>query len=214
MRLFGPDPGRVKICGITCETDARLCIEAGSSALGFNFYPGSSRHVSTDALAWIHDLAGMADRVAVVVNAPPELLRTLVASGCFEMIQFHGDETPDQCAAPGAPVWMKAIRAKDRASLDNSNQFDTPHILIDAWSPGAYGGTGQTADWKMLADFATANPARKFVLAGGLAPHNVAEAIRSVRPAAVDVAGGVESSPGRKDPAKVRDFLQAARTAL
>jgi phosphoribosylanthranilate isomerase len=214
MRLFGPEPGRVKICGITNQADARLCAEAGASALGFNFYPGSSRHISTDALEWIRGLAGLADRVAVVVNPPPDLLQTLIVSQCFELIQFHGDETPLQCATSGAPVWMKAIRAKDRASLDNSTQFDTPQILLDAWSPSTYGGTGQTADWKMLAEFAADFPARKFVLAGGLNPKNVAEAIRSVRPAAVDVAGGVESAPGRKDSAKVRDFLLAAREAV
>jgi phosphoribosylanthranilate isomerase len=214
MRLFGPEPGRVKICGITTEADARLCIEAGVSALGFNFYLGSSRHISIDALPWIRGLEGLVDRVAVVVNAPADLLQTLIASGCFEMIQFHGDETPDQCASAGAAVWMKAIRAKDRASLDDSRLFETPRILLDAWSPSAYGGTGQTADWKMLADFVAGNPSRQFVLAGGLNPGNVADAIRSVRPAAVDVAGGVESAPGRKDPAKVRDFLQAAREAV
>ena len=214
MKLFGPNPGRVKICGITNESDARICAEAGASALGFNFYPGSSRHVSLDSLQWIRELAGSADRVAVVVNSQPDLLTQLIESGCFEMIQFHGDETPAHCALSGAPAWMKAIRAKDRSSLDESTNFDTPHILLDAWSPAAYGGTGQTADWKMLAEFVAAYPPRKFVLAGGLTPHNVAQAIRSVHPAAVDVAGGVESAPGRKDSAKVRDFLQAAREAV
>jgi len=214
MRLFGPEPGRVKICGITNEADARFCIEAGASALGFNFYPGSSRHITTGSLSWIRGLEGLVDRVAVVVNAPADLLQTLTRSGCFEMIQFHGDETPEWCAASGAPVWMKAIRAKDRTSLEGSSLFDTRRILLDAWSPSAYGGTGRTADWKMLADFVAGNPSRQFVLAGGLNPGNIAEAIRSVRPAAADVAGGVESAPGRKDPAKVRDFLQAAREAV
>lgn len=214
MKLFGPGPGRVKICGITNEADARLCIEAGASALGFNFYPGSSRHISTGALHWIRTLEGLVDRVAVVVNAPADLLETLIQSGCFEVIQFHGDETPEACENSGAPIWMKAVRAKDRVALENSNQFQTSHILLDAWSPAAYGGTGQTADWKMLADFVAENATRNFILAGGLTPQNVAEAIRAVRPTAVDVAGGVESSPGQKDPAKVRDFLQAAREAL
>jgi phosphoribosylanthranilate isomerase len=214
MRLFGPGPGRVKICGITNEADARLCIESGADALGFNFYPGSSRHISVEALPWIRGLEGLVDRVAVVVNAPAELLQTLIQSGCFDMIQFHGDETPELCASSGAPVWMKAIRAKDQASLNDSVRFDTPRVLLDAWSPSAYGGTGQTADWKMLADFVAENPSRQFVLAGGLTPQNVSAAIRAVRPAAVDVAGGVETAPGRKDPAKVRDFLQAAREAV
>jgi phosphoribosylanthranilate isomerase len=108
---------------------------------------------------------------------------------------------------------MKAIRAKNRETLDSALLFETPHLLLDAWSPSAYGGTGETADWTMLRDFVSEFPEKKFVLAGGLTPRNVAEAIRAVRPAAVDVAGGVESSPGRKDAAKVRDFIQAARSA-
>jgi phosphoribosylanthranilate isomerase len=213
MRLFAPGAGRVKICGITTEADARMCVEAGADALGFNFYEKSSRHLSLAALDWIQGLEGVADRVAVVVNASSELLETLIRSGCFEAIQFHGDETPEQCATSGAASWMKAIRAKDRETLDSALLFETPHLLLDAWSPSAYGGTGETADWTMLRDFVSEFPEKKFVLAGGLTPRNVAEAIRAVRPAAVDVAGGVESSPGRKDAAKVRDFIQAARSA-
>lgn len=213
MRLFAPGTGRVKICGITTEADARMCAESGADAMGFNFYEKSSRHLSVEALGWIRGLEGLADRVAVVVNAAPELLATLIRSGCFEAIQFHGDETPAQCAASGAPSWMKAIRAKNRATLESAVHFETPHMLLDAWSPSAYGGTGETADWTMLRDFVSEFPEKKFVLAGGLTPQNVAEAIRAVRPAAVDVAGGVESSPGRKDPAKVQDFMQAARGA-
>ena len=213
MRLFAPGTGRVKICGITTEADARMCAEAGADALGFNFYEKSSRHLSLAALDWIQGLEGVADRVAVVVNASSELLETLIRSGCFEAIQFHGDETPEQCAGSRAPNWMKAIRAKDRATLESALQFETPHLLLDAWSPSAYGGTGETADWMMLRDFVSEFPEKKFVLAGGLTSQNVAEAIRAVRPAAVDVAGGVESSPGRKDSAKVRDFMLAARSA-
>ena len=211
MRLFAPGTGRLKICGITREEDASICAEAGADALGFNFYPKSSRHISLEALDWIRGLEGMVDRVAVVVNATPELLEILVRSGCFEMIQFHGDETPEQCRNAGAGCWIKAIRAKDRKTLEESTRFGSPHILLDAWSPAAYGGTGQTADWTMLRQCVADFPEKKFVLAGGLSPSNVAEAIRHVRPAAVDVAGGVESSPGRKDSGKVRDFIQAAR---
>jgi phosphoribosylanthranilate isomerase len=98
--------------------------------------------------------------------------------------------------------------------LAEVNRFSTPHILLDSWSPAAYGGTGKTADWKMIGEFVTENPKRRFVLAGGLNPDNVAEAIQTVRPVAVDVAGGVEESPGKKDPAKVRAFIQAVRMAV
>lgn len=213
MRLFAPGAGRVKICGITTEADARMCAECGADALGFNFYEKSSRRLSLASLDWIRGLEGVADRVAVVVNADPELLETLIRSGCFEAIQFHGDESPGHCASSGAATWMKAIRAKDREALDLAIRYETPHLLLDAWSPTAYGGTGETADWTMLRDFVSGFPEKKFVLAGGLSPQNVAAAILAVRPAAVDVAGGVESSPGRKDAAKVRDFIQAARGA-
>ena len=215
MRLFDVPAPRVKICGITSETDALMCAEAGADALGFNFYSGSKRYIDPSvSLGWIAKLEGAADRVAVVVNATPELVNLLWKSECFEMIQFHGDESPTQCAMSGVTSWMKAIRVRDDESLAEANRFTTPHILLDSWSPAAYGGTGKTADWKMIGAFVAEHPEHRFVLAGGLNPSNVAEAIRVVRPAAVDVAGGVEESPGKKDPAKVRAFLQAVRAAI
>ncbi len=214
MRLFGPGAGHVKICGITSEKDALECVEAGVDALGFNFFPGSSRYISLESLDWIRGLNGLVDRVAVVVNPEQELIDKLWHSGCFEMIQFHGDESPTRCAMSGVTNWMKAIRVRNPESLAEANRFSTPHILLDSWSPAAYGGTGKTADWKMTGEFLAQHPEHRFVLAGGLTPDNVAEAIRTARPAAVDVAGGVEESPGKKDPARVRAFLQAARGAL
>ena len=214
MRLFGPGTGHVKICGITNEKDALDCVHAGADALGFNFFPGSSRYISFESLDWIRSLNGMVDRFAVVVNPEQELIDTLWNSRCFEMIQFHGDESPTRCAMSGVTNWMKAIRVRDRESLAEANRFSTVHILLDSWSPAAYGGTGKTADWKMIGKFLADHSEHRFVLAGGLNPDNVADAIRSVRPAAVDVAGGVEESPGKKDPAKVRAFIDAARGAL
>ena len=214
MRLFGPGAGHVKICGITRKDDALDCVEAGTDALGFNFFPGSSRHIPLESLEWIRQLNGLVDRVAVVVNPDPDLLDTLWRSECFEMIQFHGDESPTRCAMSGVTNWMKAIRVRDDKSLAEANRFSTPHILLDSWSPAAYGGTGKTADWQMIGAFVAEHPEHRFVLAGGLNPDNVAEAIRVARPAAVDVAGGVEESPGKKDPAKVRAFLQAVRAAI
>jgi phosphoribosylanthranilate isomerase len=213
MRLFGTGTGHVKICGITREEDALDCIKAKADALGFNFFPGSSRHIPLESLEWIRQLNGLVDRVAVVVNPEPEFLDTLWRSGCFEMIQFHGDESPTLCAMSGVTNWMKAIRVRNRDSLAEANRFSTPNILLDSWSPAAYGGTGKTADWKMIGEFVAEHSEHRFVLAGGLNPGNVAEAIRAVHPAAVDVAGGVEESPGKKDPAKVRDFIQAVRSA-
>lgn len=214
MRLFGPGSGHVKICGITNEEDALMCVEANADALGFNFFSGSARHLPLESLDWIRRLNGLVDRVAVVVNADPELLDTLWRSGCFEMIQFHGDESPTRCAISGVTHWMKAIRVRNRESLAEANQFSTSHFLLDSWSPAAYGGTGKTADWKMIGEFVAENPEKRFVLAGGLNPDNVAEAIQTVRPAAIDVAGGVEESPGKKDPSKVSAFIQAVRETV
>lgn len=211
MRLF--DSGRVgvKICGITNEADAAMCVEAGVGALGFNFYPGSKRFVEPEkSFRWIRSLEKSVDRVAVVVNADTDLLARIRDSGCFEFIQFHGDELPADCAVRGGKDWIRAVRVKDISTLDAALAFSTPYLLLDAWSAAAYGGTGHVADWNLLGDFVRRNSARKFLLAGGLTPENVAEAIRSVRPVAVDVAGGVESEPRRKDAALVKAFLLAA----
>lgn len=214
MRFFESGRIGVKICGITNEADAHLCIEAGAGALGFNFYSGSKRFIDPEeSLDWIRALEGKLDRVAVVVNADPHLISKLRDSGCFEFIQFHGDETPEDCLASGVKDWIRAVRVKDAATLEAALGYSTPHLLLDAWSPLAYGGTGGVADWRMLKDFVSRNPARNFVLAGGLTPENVAEAIRTVGPAAVDVAGGVESSARKKDPHLVKAFLEAVTAA-
>jgi phosphoribosylanthranilate isomerase len=211
VRFFESRRIGVKICGITNEADAQLCIEAGVDALGFNFYSGSKRFIDLEeSLDWIRSLEGKVDRVAVVVNADPHLLERLRDSGCFEFIQFHGDETPEHCLASSVKDWIRAVRVKDAAALNAALGYSTPHLLLDAWSPLAYGGTGGVADWRMLKDFVATNPTRNFVLAGGLTPDNVAEAIRIVEPAAVDVAGGVESSARKKDPYLVKVFMDAA----
>jgi phosphoribosylanthranilate isomerase len=212
------EPGRpvqVKICGITTEEDALMAIDAGADALGFNFFSGSKRYISFgENQAWIASLAGRAFRVAVVVNAAKDELDALRDSGCFEAVQFHGDETPELCADAGFPVWIRAVRVENEESLASALRYDTPHLLLDKWSAVAYGGTGRSVDWESAAEFVAAHPARRVILAGGLNPENVGQAIRTVRPHAVDTASGVESSPGRKDRLRVTNFIQAARAAL
>jgi phosphoribosylanthranilate isomerase len=211
VRLFDSKRVGVKICGITNEADAVMCIEAGAGALGFNFYTGSKRFIEPDSsFDWIRPLEGTADRVAVVVNADADLLARIRDSACFEFIQFHGDELPAHCAASGFDAWIRAVRVKDSSALDAALAFSTPHLLLDAWSAAAYGGTGHVADWSLLSDFVRRYSSKNFVLAGGLTPENVTEAIRLVRPAAVDVAGGVESAPRRKDAVLVKEFINAA----
>ena len=189
-----------------------MAIDAGADALGFNFFRGSRRFISLEEnRSWIASLVGQAFRVAVVVNATMEELTALRESGCFEAVQFHGTETPELCAAIGFPVWIRAVRVQGEHSLAQALQFNTPNLLLDAWSDSSYGGTGRNVDWTSAARFAAAQPSKRLILAGGLNPGNVGNAIRAVRPHAVDVASGVESSPGRKDIRRIRDFVRAVR---
>lgn len=214
--FFDHTPSAPKICGITDPEDALGCIEAGAAALGFNFYPPSSRSIPADAdLGWIQKLkADYPDIafVAVVVNPDGPLLSKLRDANCFDAIQFHGDETPEFCAreSKGFARWIKALRIRMEEDLVPALSFKTSFLLLDAAVPGTYGGSGETSDWVLASAFVAAHPAKHVILAGGLRPGNVEEAVRTVRPHAVDTASGVESSPGRKDPAKVGAFIRAA----
>jgi phosphoribosylanthranilate isomerase len=214
--FFDHTPAGPKICGITTPEDALGCIEAGAAALGFNFYQPSPRSIPRDSdLVWIKklktDYRDVAF-VAVVVNPDGELLRGLRSAACFDAIQFHGDETPEFCEAEGKGFsrWIKALRVRSEGDLAPALTFETPYLLIDAAVPGSYGGSGETTDWGLASAFVEAHPGKRLILAGGLTSENVADAVRRVRPHAVDTASGVESSPGRKDPEKVRSFVAEA----
>jgi len=150
--------------------------------------------------------------VAVVVNPEEKLLSILKDAGCFDAIQFHGDESPEFCALEGSSYtyWIKALRVRNDSDLEAAGSYETPFLLLDAAVPGSYGGSGHTIDWNLASGFVVSHPEKKVILAGGLNPENVAMAVSSVHPHAVDVASGVESSPGRKDPEKVRDFIASA----
>lgn len=216
--FFEHTPAGPKICGITTPEDALGCIEAGAAALGFNFYPPSPRSIpANDDLSWIrklkadyHDVAF----VAVVVNPEEELLGKLNSAGCFDAIQFHGDESPEFCAREGRRFlrWIKALRVRTASDLEQALVFETPYLLLDAAVPGTYGGTGKTTDWGLAAKFVTKNSVKRVILAGGLNPENVTEAVQVVHPHAVDTASGVEFEPGLKDRAKVSAFVAAAMT--
>ena len=211
---FPPADGAVgvKICGITNPADAAMCLSVGADALGFNFFPGSSRVIEPDeAIPWIRELGDAAARVAVVVNPPPELLEKIREAGCFDVVQFHGDETPGFCAQSGFARWIKAVRVSGIESAQNSLAFATPDILLDGCIPGAYGGTGHRLNWDVARDFVSAHPDRHFLLAGGLSARNVRQAIRIVRPHAVDVASGVELTPRKKDEDLVLQFVREAK---
>jgi phosphoribosylanthranilate isomerase len=217
--FFDHTPAAPKICGITTPEDALGCIEAGAGALGFNFYPLSPRSIPVNAdLSWIAKIkADYPDIafVAVVVNPEEELLQRLERAACFDAIQFHGDESPEFCATEGRrfPRWIKALRIRSEDDLEAASAFRTQFLLLDAAVPGTYGGSGHTIDWNLASGFVAAHSGIRVVLAGGLNPSNVGDAVQSVHPHAVDVASGVESTPGVKDPVKVREFILAALSA-
>ncbi|MEI6073214.1 MAG: phosphoribosylanthranilate isomerase [Verrucomicrobiae bacterium] len=214
MSFLGDNGLQVKICGITNASDAAMCADAGADALGFNFFPGSPRYIEPDqAIPWIRALGGSPARVAVVVNPDSALLEKLRAAECFEWIQFHGDESPAACSGAGFDRWIKAARISEAADFAGALAFDAPGILLDAWSADAYGGTGKRLDWDLARHFVGKHPSGKILLAGGLNVQNVRQAVRIVRPHAVDVASGVELSPGKKEDGLVREFVRVAKAA-
>ncbi|MCG8601595.1 MAG: phosphoribosylanthranilate isomerase [Verrucomicrobiales bacterium] len=217
--LFSPDLNRVgvKICGITSGAQASAIVELGADALGINFWPRSKRYIAVDdAAPWLRELAGTVPRVAVTVNATDDELSAIHDSGVIDLIQLHGDETPERAASlanEGLPVF-KAMGVKDRAMLETALCYPSPTLLLDAYAPTEYGGSGETMDWKLGAEAVSKRPDHQIILAGGLKPENVSDAIKQVKPAGVDVASGVEAEPGVKDLELVRLFVENARAAL
>jgi phosphoribosylanthranilate isomerase len=201
---------KVKICGITNLADAMAATEAGADALGFVFYDRSPRHVSIEtAAAIMHQLPPFIMRVGLFVDAPPDVVIRAIGECGLNLLQFHGSEPPDYCLQFGL-MSMKAFRVRDASSLQTVRDYPTDAWLLDAYCPEQPGGTGKTFNWELAAE--AGQWGRPIFLAGGLNPENVGEAIRVARPYAVDVSSGVESAPGKKDPVKVRAFIQAART--
>lgn len=203
---------KIKICGITNPEDADVAAKAGADALGFVMYRNSPRWVeSAVARAIIAGLPPFMSAVGVFVNEEAERVRALMDECGFALAQLHGDESALYCQDLGRPV-LKALRLKDRGTVLALAEFqgraNVRGFLIDAFSDHAYGGTGQTVDWRLAQE--TVRSAR-VILAGGLNPRNVAEAVQAVRPYGVDVSSGVEKSPGKKDPDKVKAFIEAAR---
>ena len=203
---------RVKICGITNVEDACLAVEAGADLIGLNFYPPSPRCISEPTAREIRAvLPATVWSVGVFVNAEREQIVTLAGRLDLHAVQFHGDETHTDCSG-----WsQKTIKAARIGSEDPSLEWEaypTDYILLDTYRPGRYGGTGETFAWEGVANLSVAQRQR-IILAGGLTPENVTAAVQAVQPWAVDVASGVESTPGRKDPEKLRAFIHYAKTA-
>jgi len=198
----------IKVCGITRLEDALACVEAGVDAVGFNFWPGSKRHVAVaDAAEIAAALPPGILRVGVFVRARPSEVRSIVAGVGLGAVQLHGDEDPADYLEAGAPLWQ-VLRIE--SSLPETVSARAAEVLLDAKAEG-FGGSGRSFDWSL------ARGARRyglpFWLAGGLTPANVGEAVRRAEPTGVDVASGVESRPRMKDPALVRAFVAAVRAA-
>lgn len=198
----------VKICGLTTVEDALGCIEAGADAIGLNFWPGSPRCVDIPTARSIARAAtSRTEIVAVFVDfSLAEVRRTLHETG-IEWAQLHGKEPPSLVSAL-LPCAYKALGVEDGSVFELARTYPGEHLLLDASVPGMPGGTGRTFDWDIAAEVARE---RKLTLAGGLHPGNVAHAIRVVRPYRVDVASGVEKSPGSKDLSLVRAFIAEAK---
>ncbi|MCH8204066.1 MAG: phosphoribosylanthranilate isomerase [Candidatus Hydrogenedentes bacterium] len=204
---------KVKICGITCLEDALAAVEAGADALGFNFAEeakAKGRYIDPDdARNIVEQLPDTVLSVAVTVNEGPARLREYLEF--VDRVQLHGEETPEMCREFGAQA-IKAFRVGPDFTPERMQEYSVGAYLLDAFVPEQRGGTGTTCDWE------TARRARELgmplVLAGGLTPENVAEAVRAVEPCAVDTAGGVESGPGKKDHERVRSFIHNAKASL
>ena len=203
---------KVKICGITSPEDALIAVEAGADALGFVFYKESPRHIFPEEAARIINLLPpFIQTVGLFVNEAPEVVNQVSRNCRLGLVQLHGDETPEGCRKIEQRV-IKAFRVRSLTCLDPIDDYRISGCLLDAYSPSFYGGTGKSFNWEIAREAMTRG--HRIVLAGGLTPDNVAEAIRQVRPYAVDVSSGVESAPGKKDADKVRQFIRNAKEAL
>jgi phosphoribosylanthranilate isomerase len=202
---------KIKICGIKTVNDALAAMDVGADLIGFNFYPKSPRYVEVgrcrDIMSVMRRYGGHIQYVAVFVNASVgEMFATMETCG-LSLAQLHGDESPEMLKELGGKGF-KAFRGVP----ENANAYArqrAPAFLLDASVKGMYGGSGVIADWSMATELAKTYP---LLLAGGLTPENVADAVRQVRPWGVDVASGVESEPGKKDASKMAAFVRAVKT--
>jgi len=197
---------RIKVCGITRIEDALSAVDSGANAIGFVFYEKSPRYIQEEKAA---DIAGelppFVTKVALFVNASEEKIRSVLESVPVDILQFHGEETPEECRSYGRP-YIKAVRMHDDVDLFqiSGDYFDASALLLDSFVEGTQGGTGKTFDWSIV----PSNLNKRIILAGGLTAANVADAISKVSPYAVDVSGGVEIKKGIKDAAKIEEFIQ------
>lgn len=221
MRPAFPNPllpaPQIKVCGLTSLEDALVCVAAGINAIGINFWSESKRfHPFAQASEWLDALPEQITRVAVFVNADESEVTEIMRSGLLEVAQFHGDESNayvQKFLDAGIPC-IRALSVRTPEDLEKIPRCPAPSILLDAYQPGVYGGTGRTCDWELAARAVVEFPEKRIILSGGLAPANAAQAHREVRPAALDLASGVEISPGVKDAALIRQLAKSVRSAM
>lgn len=201
---------KIKICGITNLEDALDAIELGADYLGFNFYPDSPRYIEPKKAAYIFDeIPFSVSRVGVFVNEEASKVIDLSTELNLDLLQFHGDETPEYCSEFARPV-IRVFRPQSEIDLEKIRSYDVDYLLVDAYVKNSFGGTGVISNWDLARSAAEHRP---LFLAGGLTADNVEIAIASVSPFAVDVASGVEESPGKKDYRKMEEFIKKARRA-
>jgi phosphoribosylanthranilate isomerase len=197
---------KIKICGITNLDDALKAVELGADLLGFIFYPKSPRYIEPQkAFEIIRKIPTFVDTVAVFVNPSARQVQETAQQGWFNWIQLHGDETPEFCRSLH---WLnakliKAVRVKDRSDIEKAFVYPTDALLLDTYTDGLYGGTGQSFDWSLIG-----YPPRRIFLSGGIGPHNILQALE-VGTYGIDVNSGVESAPGKKDPQKLKQLFDS-----
>ena len=200
---------RVKICGITNIGDAYSAAESGADALGFIFYSKSQRSITPErAKEIIQNIPGSIGRVGVFVNQEIQAVKEIVSFCGLDLIQLHGDESPQYCAQFPMSTLIKAVSHWAEEEIQRLENYTVKAILVDANEPGRYGGTGKNSDWALALKV---KKTHSLILAGGLNKENIKRAIETVRPCAVDINSGVETSPGKKDPYKIREIMEIVR---
>ena len=201
---------KIKICGITNKIDAINAANLGVDMLGFVFYKKSKRYVDPMvAEDIVNELPPYIGKIGVFVNEKKEKVIEIAENASLDILQFHGDETPEYCKSFGDSYKIiKAFRLKNKKDLEKISSYDVDFYLLDTHKPDSIGGTGETFDWKILKDFEILKP---FILSGGLTTENVGPAIKELAPYGVDVSTGVEESAGKKDLKLMKEFVENVR---
>jgi len=214
--LKGMETTLVKICGVTRAEDAAVCVDAGVDYLGINLFAGSRRFVALEKCRdWLREFENELDRVAVVVRPDWEVIQKIVDSGCFDLIQLHGEESDQEIIRIGSLGLPLIYAVRSAATCHRFREEDLmicKHILLDSGNADHFGGTGERTPLQILEEALTRHQASSCLVAGGLNPGNVAEVVRLPGVAGVDVAGGVEMEPGIKSSALVHEFVQATKS--